>query len=133
MQQRAIILMARKMAAAMAIDGELNVEGLSAMSDDGSAAMQLARSLSEKMDDKEIGRNWAKVKSRTEVQPIDPAWTKLAAELIDETPLDDIDTLDMEPALLAQTLLGKDFDLSKDTLARMAAELFDDDLMLVDV
>jgi hypothetical protein len=95
--------------------------------------MQLARSLSEKMDDKEIGRNWAKVKSRTEVQPIDPAWAKLGAELLDETPLDDIDTLEMETALLAQTMLDNDFDLSKDTLARMAAELFDDDLMLVDV
>ena len=48
MQHRAMQLMARKMAAAMALDGELSAEGLTAMADDESAAMALARSISKR-------------------------------------------------------------------------------------
>jgi len=54
MQHRAMQLMARKMAAAMALDGELNVEGLTAMADDESAAMALARSISNAIDTADI-------------------------------------------------------------------------------
>jgi hypothetical protein len=35
--------------------------------------------------------------------------------------------------LIAQTLLDNDVELSKDALARNSAQLFDNDLMLVDV
>ena len=46
--------MARKMAAAMALDGELSAEGLTAMADDESAAMALARSISNAIDTADI-------------------------------------------------------------------------------
>jgi hypothetical protein len=135
MQQRAIQLMARKMGAAMAIDGQLNMEGLSAMDDDGSAAMQLARSISESIDEADIQRNWAKVQAMPAARPIDPdsAWRKLGLEEFEGITVEDLDFMNMETALIAQTLLDNDVDLSKDTLAKMAAELFDYDLLLADV
>ena len=143
MQQRAIQLMARKMAAAMAIDGQLKMEGLSSMADDDSMAMALARSLSEAIDESEIGRNWEKIKSAAmpgtrqlvhKVKPpvLDP-WLAAGLESLENIPLDELDMLDMESSLMAQTLLDNDTGLARATLAKMAAELFDDDLMLVDV
>ena len=63
MQQRAMALMARKMAAMMALDGRLSVEGLAGMADDESAAMALARSISDAIDSADIQRNWVKVAS----------------------------------------------------------------------
>jgi hypothetical protein len=55
--------MARKAAAMMALDGKLNAEGVAAMADDGSAAMALARSISNAIEADDIQRNWAKVVS----------------------------------------------------------------------
>src|SRR5580692_7326884 len=63
MQQRAMALMARKMAAMMALDGRLSVEGLAGMADDESAAMALARSISNNIETADIQRNWVKVGS----------------------------------------------------------------------
>jgi hypothetical protein len=60
MQQRAMALMARKAAAMMALDGKLDAEGLAAMADDSSAAMALARSISNAIDADDIQRNWCK-------------------------------------------------------------------------
>jgi hypothetical protein len=136
MQQRAIQLMARKMAAAMAIDGQLNMEGLSAMDDDGSAALQLARSLSDAIDDNDIARNWAKVAGKPGALPlptVEDIWTRMARESVADMPFDDLDFLDIEPALVAQTLLDSDSELSRNTLAGMAEELFVDELLTFDV
>ena len=47
MQHRAMAVMARKMAAMMALDGRLSVEGLAGMADDESAATAPARSISD--------------------------------------------------------------------------------------
>ena len=61
--------MARKAAAMMALDGRLSVEGLAGMADDESAAMALARSISNAIDIADIQRNWAKVCSTRKPAP----------------------------------------------------------------
>jgi hypothetical protein len=111
------------------------MEGLSAMDDDGSAAMQLARSISENIDEADIQRNWAKVQPLPAARSIDPdsAWRKIGLEEFEGITVEDLDFMSMETSLIAQTLLDNDVELSQETLARMAAELFDNDLMLVDV
>jgi superfamily II DNA or RNA helicase len=122
MQQRAMALMARKMAAMMALDGKLDAEGLAAMADDGSAAMALARSISNAIDADDIQRNWVKVSSKRE-----PAASQLISfgpVLIEDEPIDGPDILTIEPHLIARTVLETDedvagFRLSMDVLARM--------------
>jgi hypothetical protein len=122
MQHRAMQLMARKMAAAMALDGELNVEGLTAMADDESAAMALARSISNAIDTADIQRNWVKVGSSR--QPAASPLISLGQVNLDEEPIDGLDILAIEPHLIARTILDcQDEDgeipLSRDVLARM--------------
>ena len=130
MQQRAMELMARKYAAAVALDGQLNVEGLCAMADDQSAAMALARSISNAIDESDIQRNWAKVSSKPAGATIDPM-LQLGIESLEEDPFDELDLLKFEPALIAQTLLDHEevspTGLTRAMLAKMADELFDAD------
>jgi hypothetical protein len=122
MQHRAMQLMARKMAAAMALDGELSAEGLTAMADDESAAMALARSISNAIDTADIQRNWVKVGSNRKAtsSPLLPlGWAE-----IEEEPIDGLDILAIEPHLIARTILDcqeevDDIPLSRDVLARM--------------
>ena len=66
MQHRAMSLMSKKMAAALALEGEFSEEGLAAMAGDGDEQMALAKSMSEKIDDADMQRSWSKVKSLTE-------------------------------------------------------------------
>ena len=63
MQHRAMSLMSRKMAAALALEGEFSEEGLAALSGEGDEQMALAKSMSEKIDDADMQRSWSKVKS----------------------------------------------------------------------
>ena len=60
MEERAIGLMGKKMAAAQAIDGRFSAEGLSAMAEDEAIEMQLAKSLADGMAE-DASREWAKV------------------------------------------------------------------------
>jgi SNF2 family DNA or RNA helicase len=61
MQARAMALMARKLDASLAMEGQFSVEGLAAMSSDGGTlAMELAKSLMENIDFGETERVWAK-------------------------------------------------------------------------
>ena len=137
MQQRAMQLMARKMAAAMALDGELNVEGLTAMADDESAAMALARSISNAIDTADIQRNWLKVSSSR--KPAMSTLVALGQALIEDEPIDGLDILSIEPHLIAQTLLEFEDEvgettLSRQDLARMFADfesISDEDLNLI--
>ena len=127
MQLRAMNLMARKMAAALALDGELTVEGLTALDDSGSAAMALARSIAENIDDADIGRNWAKVGSAIKKATRGPL-IEMGEESIEEIPLDGLDLINMEAALLAQTLIdnaseGKHF--SRSLMAELFQQYFD--------
>jgi hypothetical protein len=131
MQHRAMQLMARKMAAAMALDGELSAEGLTAMADDESAAMALARSISNTTDTADIQRNWAKVGSarRAPASPLLP----LGLADIEEEPIDGLDILAIRPHLIARTILDcreedGEIPLSRDVLARM----FEDCLSISD-
>ena len=125
MQQRAMALMARKMAAMMALDGRLSVEGLAGMADDESAAMALARSISNAIDTADIQRNWVKVTSNR--KPASSPLISFGQALLEDEPIDGLDILSIEPHLIAQTILDSqdevgDIALSRDVLARM----FDD-------
>ena len=125
MQQRAMALMARKMAAMMALDGKLDAEGLAAMADDSSAAMALARSISNAIDTADIQRNWAKVASNR--KPASSTLISMGQALVEDEPIDGLDILSIEPHLIAQTILdsqgdGGEFPLSREELARMFAD-----------
>jgi hypothetical protein len=62
MQARAMALMARKLAAAQALEGQFSAEGLAALADDaGSAEMELARGLAGRLDEKDLRRVWGRV------------------------------------------------------------------------
>jgi hypothetical protein len=125
MQQRAMALMARKMAAMMALDGKLNAEGLAAMADDGSAAMALARSISNAIDADDIQRNWVKVTSNRK-SASSPLVSFDEAFFADE-PMDGLDILAIGPHLIAQTIMdsqddGDGITVSRDVLARMLVD-----------
>ena len=61
-QEAAMKLMARKAAASLALDGRMTADGFAAMADDESAAMALARSISQAIkDDVGVRRQWTKV------------------------------------------------------------------------
>src|SRR5262249_54283861 len=125
MQQRAMALMARKAAAMMAVDGKLDAEGLAAMADDSSAAMALARSISNAIDADDIQRNWVKVGSnrKSASSPL----VSLGEALIDDEPIHGLDILSIEPHLIGKTILDAqdeigEIALSRDELARMFAD-----------
>ena len=63
MQERAMALMGKKIAAAQALDGKFSSEGLAAMAGDdgGSMEMALAKSLADQIDEGDAQREWAKV------------------------------------------------------------------------
>jgi hypothetical protein len=125
MQQRAMGLMARKMAAMMALDGRLSVEGLAGMADDESAAMALARSISNNIETADIQRNWVKVTSTR--KPAPKPLISFGQALLEDEPIDGLNILSIEPHLIAQTILdnqdhGGKITLSRDVLARMLAD-----------
>jgi hypothetical protein len=125
MQQRAMALMARKMAAMMALDGRLSVEGLAGMADDESAAMALARSISDAIDSADIQRNWVKVASNR--GPASSPLLSFGQALLEDEPIDRLDILALEPHLIVQTILDAedeigDLTLSREVLATMLAE-----------
>lgn len=63
LQERAMSLMGKKIAAAQAIDGKFSSEGLAAMAgdDSGSVEMALARSLADQINEGDASREWGKV------------------------------------------------------------------------
>jgi hypothetical protein len=63
MQQRAMSLMSKKMAAAHALEGEFSAEGLAAMAGEDNLQMALAKSLAQRIDDSDMQRSWVKVSS----------------------------------------------------------------------
>ena len=79
MQERAMGLMAQKMAASMALEGEFSADGLAAMcAESGNMAMELAKSLAENIDFGNVERNWAKIQSPTPTPALFP--TRALAE-----------------------------------------------------
>jgi Intein splicing domain len=63
MQQRAMSLMSKKMAAAHALEGDFSEEGLAAMAGEDNLQMALAKSLAQRIEDSDMQRSWVKVKS----------------------------------------------------------------------
>ena len=108
MQHRAMSLMSKKMAAALALEGEFSEEGLAAMAGDGDDQMSLAKSMSEKIDDADMQRSWSKVKSLTEKKkPIKKKALPTLADLAADATPDKLDTLVEEAQLLARTILER--------------------------
>jgi hypothetical protein len=62
MEQRAMLLMAKKAEAATSLEGDVSVEGLAALAGDDNAQMAMVRALAEKIDDKDIMRKWGRVR-----------------------------------------------------------------------
>jgi hypothetical protein len=125
MQQRAMALMARKMAAMMALDGRLSVEGLAGMADDESAAMALARSISNAIDTSDIQRNWVKVASNR--KPASSPLISFGQALLADEPIDGVDILSIEPHLIAQSILEVEDEVGEITLSReLLARMLDD-------
>ncbi len=100
-------LMSKKMAAALALEGEFSEEGLAAMAGDGDDQMALAKSMSEKIDTADMQRNWSKVNSVTDKKRPKkksiPTLTDLAADAMPDA----LDTLEAEAQLLARTILER--------------------------
>jgi hypothetical protein len=63
MQQKAMQLMSRKMAASQALEGEFSEDGLAAMAGEDNMQMALAKQLSQRISESDMQRNWGKVKS----------------------------------------------------------------------
>jgi hypothetical protein len=69
MQARAMALMAQKLDASLALEGQFSAEGLAAMSaESGSLTMELARSLVDNIEFGDADRSWAKIHA----EPIEP-------------------------------------------------------------
>jgi hypothetical protein len=115
MQQRAMALMAKKMAAMMALDGKLDAEGLAAMADDGSAALALARSISNAIEVEDIQRNWVKVASNRKA--VSSRLMSFEQALLEDEPIDGLDILAIEPHLIAKTILDWRDDVGETMLA----------------
>ena len=98
------------------------VEGLAGMAEDESAAMALARSISDAIDSADIQRNWVKVASNR--RPTPSPLISFGQALFEDEPIDGLDILAIEPHLIAQTILDfedevGDTTMSRDVLARM--------------
>ena len=107
MQHRAMSLMSKKMAAALALEGEFSEEGLAAMAGEGDEQMALAKSMSEKIDDADMHRSWSKVKSVTDKKRPKKKFTPTLADLAADAKPDALDTLEVEALLLARTILER--------------------------
>jgi hypothetical protein len=95
------------------------------MADDESAAMALARSISNAIDNADIQRNWVKVTSTR--KPTPKPLISFGQALLEDDPIDGLDILSIEPQLIAQTIVDAqdeagDIALSRDALARMLAD-----------
>jgi hypothetical protein len=106
------------------------------MADDESAAMAVARSISDAIDSSDIQRNWVKVASNR--RAASSSSISFGQALLEDEPIDGLDILAIEPHLIAQTILDTlddvdDIVLSRDVLARMLEDFDrfgDDDLEL---
>jgi hypothetical protein len=79
LQSKAMGLMAEKIAASMALAGQLSADGLAAMcGDGGSMQMELARSLAENVDFGEFERTWVKLGGDTSAATSNPSPLALA-------------------------------------------------------
>jgi hypothetical protein len=94
LQERAMALMGKKIAAAQAVDGKFSSEGLAAMAGDdgGSVEMALARSLADQIDEGDSMREWAKVGEIVQEQRDDQAEIETVLEDESQSVLDWFDS-----------------------------------------
>jgi hypothetical protein len=95
------------------------------MADDESAAMALARSISNAIDTADIQRNWVKVASNRKLaaRPL----VSFGQGPLEDEPIDGLDILSIEPHLIAQPISDNQDDageitISRDVIARMLAD-----------
>jgi hypothetical protein len=69
MQHRAMHLMSKKMAAALAFEGAFSEDALAAMAGDDEMQMALAKSMAEKIDQADMQRSWSNIKSGDKKKP----------------------------------------------------------------
>lgn len=82
MQERAVELMGKKMAAALAVEGQFSSEGLTAMNEDEGLEMALAKSLVENMDDVDAGRAWKSVEEATQAETVGDTETAIDVDAL---------------------------------------------------
>jgi hypothetical protein len=80
MQQKAMHIVSRKTAAAMAVEGEFSEDGLAAMAGEDNMQMALAKKLSERISEADTQRNWGKVKSSPKKKKVGSALDKMSPE-----------------------------------------------------
>jgi clan AA aspartic protease (TIGR02281 family) len=108
MQHRAMSLMSKKMAAALALEGEFSEDGLAAMAGDGDEQMALAKSMSEKIDDIDMQRSWTKVKSVTDRRkPARKKPVEAIAVLASNAKPSPLDARSPEEQLMGSTILER--------------------------
>jgi hypothetical protein len=80
MQQKAMQLMSRKMAASQALEGEFSEDGLAAMAGEDNMQMALAKQLSQRISESDMQRNWDKVKSSPKKKTLSSALDRMSLE-----------------------------------------------------
>lgn len=95
MQARALTLMGKKLVASTSIEGKFTSEGLAALAgDEGSMETALAKSLTERLNDCDVGRTWAKLGS---IKPVESAIMTLGHSPITEPTTDDAESFELPP------------------------------------
>jgi hypothetical protein len=69
MLHRAMYLMSKQMAAALAREGKFSEDGLAAIAGDNNMQIALAKSMAEKIDRTDMQRSWSKIKSGDKKKP----------------------------------------------------------------
>jgi hypothetical protein len=138
MQHRAMNLIAKKVAASAAIEGEFSTEGLAALAGEDSAQMALARALDEQIDDSDMQRAFGqKIGGKKSAKAAEDALVKLGRELkaLESEP-DPLADLPDEVRLVAETIADDEDDysdlpmLTREGLAAMFSKLLETDLSL---
>src|SRR5512144_1494165 len=98
MQQKAMQLMSRKMAASQALEGEFSEDGLAAMAGEDNMQMALAKQLSQRISEADMQRNWGKVTSSSK--------KKVVSSRLDTLPPEDQERINAATAaqIIAETL-----------------------------
>ena len=115
MQHKAMALMSKKMAAAQALEGEFSADGLAAMAGDDNLQMSMAKNLASRIDDTDMQRNWAKIKSGPKKSKKPGTAMVEVGKTIPASPLDG---LPIEVQMVAETIIeNQDKPVPKDAQA----------------
>jgi hypothetical protein len=145
MQHQAMSLIAKKVAASTALEGEFSTEGLAALAGEDNAQMALARSLSERIDDTDMQRAFGSKVSvkhaRSAEQKAEDALARMGQKLLEleaatgENPLADFQP---ELQLVGEAILenepaGDELPFTSESLAILFANMLKAGLSLDDL